>query len=78
MAQTVLLPRHRIAPKSRIKALFQTGREKSFENESKIDRIAGDRDVMSPLKVVSERLVCGKYHIPINFFVPFSIRCIET
>jgi hypothetical protein len=54
MAQTVRLPRHRIAPRSRVKALFQTGREKSTENGDKIDRIAGDRDVMRPHEVVLE------------------------
>lgn len=39
---------------SNVKALFQAGREKSTENGDKIDRIAGDRDVMCPHEVVFE------------------------
>jgi hypothetical protein len=54
MAHTVRLPRHKIAPMTNVKALSQTGRENSTENGDKIDRIAGDRDVMRPHEVVLE------------------------
>ena len=43
---------------SNVKALFQAGREKSTENGDKIDRIAGDRDVMRPHELVLENDEC--------------------
>lgn len=36
--------RHKIVPTSSVRALAQTGREKSIANGAIIDRIAGDRD----------------------------------
>ena len=53
----VLLPRHKMVPMNNIRALFQTGLEKSIANGAIIDRMAGDRNGIASWKC------CVRTHI---------------